>query len=209
LKDALLQKNLLGRDIKNEQKLDRAAVGATYFATGTSSIEYLSRQGFCHFESALAMRVDLSKTIPIFHQPSCIEILDWRMPSQSDQDNFLTANEAPFGYQSWDINSLQYFMNSELWEKGITVTAFYKGKVISSVLVLSNGLLETVFTIPDWRRKGIARILVSRALQFLYKNGHQQAWLEFPTKNIGAQRLYKSFGFKVFKEEVSLGLLLK
>lgn len=62
LKDALLQKIfILGRDIKNEQKLDRAAVGATYFSTGKSSIEYLSKQGFCHFESALAMRKSCRK----------------------------------------------------------------------------------------------------------------------------------------------------
>jgi GNAT superfamily N-acetyltransferase len=210
LKDALLHKIfMLGREIKNELKLDRAAVAATYFSTGKSSIEYLSKQGFCHFESALAMRKKLSKTIQIFHQPSDIEILEWRMPSQSDQENFLTANEAAFGYQSWDIDSLQHFMNSKLWNKGIAVTAFFKGKVISSVMVLSNGLMETVFTIPNWRRKGIARILVSRALQFLYENGHQQAWLEVLSNNIGAQSLYRSFGFKAFKEELSLGFLLE
>jgi GNAT superfamily N-acetyltransferase len=210
LKDAILLKILqLGRDIKIEQNLDRTAVAATYFSTGKSSIEYLSKQGFCHFETALAMRKDLSETIPIVHQPSGIEILEWRMPSQTDQENFLTANEAAFGYQTWDLEGLKHLLKSKLWEKGTTVTAFYKGKVISSVMALSNGLLETVFTVPDWRRKGIARILVSHALQFLYENGHQQAWLEVLSHHLGAQRLYKSFGFKVCKEELSLGFLLE
>lgn len=75
-------------------------------------------------------------------------------------------------------------------------------------MALSNGLLDYVFVISDWRGKGIAKILVTEALKFLHDQGHLQAWLEVFSHNQAAINLYHLFGFETFKEEISLGYLL-
>ena len=51
IKDILLRKLIQrGREIKFEENRERAAVGATYFAQGKASINYLKSQGFSHFD---------------------------------------------------------------------------------------------------------------------------------------------------------------
>jgi len=54
---------------------------------------------------------------------------------------------------------------------------------------------------PAWRRRGLARALLTRALADLYERGYEVIRLntvaEFPTQ---AWRLYESVGFRVVKE---------
>ena len=49
----------------------------------------------------------------------------------------------------------------------------------------------------------------AEALAFLRDQGHAQAWLEVYAHNQAALNLYHQFGFESFKEEISLGYLLK
>jgi ribosomal protein S18 acetylase RimI-like enzyme len=73
---------------------------------------------------------------------------------------------------------------------------------------MDHELLDYVFVVPEWQRKGITRSLVSKALGY-FKQQHNKAWLEVLSHNEAAVSLYRDLGFVVFKEEVSLGLLLK
>jgi len=50
---------------------------------------------------------------------------------------------------------------------------------------------------PSWRRKGIARVLLSHALRFGSQRQARRAFLEVRASNVAAQRLYQSFGFQV------------
>lgn len=211
MKDALLKKIIQrGREIKKTENRSRAAIGATYFAPGKASIAYLQSRNFVHFESMLAMRMHLNNDlkIPNVRMNKAIEIKPWKMESQEDKAAYLRAREAAFGYPLQTLKILEHFTGSELWQGGTTFTAFSNGEIIASVMVLANGLLDYVFVVPAWRGQGIAKSLVSRALQFLQVRDHPQAWLEVYAHNEAAIKLYQSFGFETFKEEVSLGMLL-
>ena len=97
---------------------------------------------------------------------------------------------------------------SRLWQGGTTITAFVDDKIIGSVMALSNGLIDYVFVLPEYRRKGLASALVSKALEYLKKQNHSQAWLEVYSHNLAAVSLYQNFGFEIFQKEISLGLTL-
>jgi len=72
-------------------------------------------------------------------------------------------------------------------------------------MALSNGLRDYVFVIPEWRGKGIAKVLMTEALKLLQAKGDTRAWIEAYTHNDAVIYLYQSFGFETFKEEISLG----
>jgi ribosomal-protein-alanine N-acetyltransferase len=49
---------------------------------------------------------------------------------------------------------------------------------------------------PEQRRRGIARVLLNRALNQAREQGAKVAWLEVRPSNAAARTLYASFGFK-------------
>ena len=157
----------------------------------------------------LAMRKHISNE-PILkvNLTSDVEIKSWRMESQAEKVAYLAARESGFGHPLGRLDLLEHFTSSELWQRGTTFTAFSNGEIIASVMVLANGLLDYIFVIPEWRSKGIAKVLITEALKFLLERDHTQAWLEVYAHNDPAIRLYQSFGFETFKEEISLGYLL-
>lgn len=210
IKDALLEKIIQrGREIKIEENRERAAVGATYFAQGQASIDYLKSHGFTNFESMLALGMGLSEgTIPEFEIAPDVKVKSWKMETREEKIAYLAAREAAFGHPLGRLDMLEHFTGSELWQGGTTFTAFSEGEIIASVMVLADGMLDYVFVIPERRGKGIAKVLISKALKFLQDRDHPHAWLEVYTHNETAINLYRGFGFETFKEEISLGYLL-
>lgn len=209
IKDSLLEMVIQrGCVIKMAENRERAAIGATYFSQGQASIDYLKSRGFIHFESMLAMRRELSLPILTFEPPGEIQIKSWKMESQEEKVAYLAARETAFGYPLGRLDLLEHFTGSSLWQDGTSFTAFFGGKIIGSVMALSNGLLDFVFVVPEWRGKGIAKAIITEALKFLQNRKHVQAWLEVYSHNQAAVSLYQGFGFEAFKEEISLGYLL-
>jgi len=210
IKDALLERIIQrGREIKVEENRERAAIGATYFAQGKASIDYLKARGFTHFETSLAMRkVFLDYSASASHVDGGIDIKPWKMELREEKVAYLAARETAFGYPLGRLDLLEHFTQSELWQNGTCFTAFSDRKIIGSVMALANGLLDYVFVLPEWRGRGIARALVLEALKFLQERDHTQAWLEVLSHNEAAVRLYRSLGFETFQEEISLGYLL-
>ncbi len=56
-------------------------------------------------------------------------------------------------------------------------------------------MIANVAVEPGHRRRGIARALTVRALNYLRRRGEPAAWLQVKTDNLAAQALYRSLGF--------------
>jgi len=56
--------------------------------------------------------------------------------------------------------------------------------------------VATLATHPNYRRQGIAKKLLSHALQRLTGEGAQSSFLEVRAGNIAAQEMYRKFGYK-------------
>lgn len=63
--------------------------------------------------------------------------------------------------------------------------------------VLDEAELATLAVRPDFRRRGIARVLLQTALESAYAEGARICQLEVRAGNEAAQKLYESFGFAV------------
>jgi ribosomal protein S18 acetylase RimI-like enzyme len=106
-------------------------------------------------------------------------------------------------------------VRSKHWSAGTSFTAFAGERVVGSVAIRYQpgsrvaGKTEMVFVVPEWRRRGIARYLLKESLLYLRERGLAFAELEMDSENEPARALYRSLGYHVCQDEISLGLLLE
>jgi [ribosomal protein S18]-alanine N-acetyltransferase len=73
------------------------------------------------------------------------------------------------------------------------------GNIIGMIvvwLIVDEAHVATIATHPDFRRKGIAKRLLSHALQKLMDQGARSSFLEVRESNIVAQEMYRKFGYE-------------
>ncbi len=63
------------------------------------------------------------------------------------------------------------------------------------LMIADDGHLATVSVTPGWQRRGIARRLLVAVIRGAIELGANQLTLEVRTSNVGAQELYRRFGF--------------
>jgi ribosomal-protein-alanine N-acetyltransferase len=63
-------------------------------------------------------------------------------------------------------------------------------------LIVEEAHVATIATHPDFRRKGIAKRLLSHALQKLMEQGARSSFLEVRESNLAAQAMYRKFGYE-------------
>lgn len=64
-------------------------------------------------------------------------------------------------------------------------------------LIADEAHIATLATHPDYRRQGIARKLLSHALEHLRREGARSSFLEVRESNFAAQQMYRKFGYEV------------
>ena len=76
------------------------------------------------------------------------------------------------------------------------------GKLVGNVSIIPynrfgerNYLIANVATLPQYRRRGIARLLTEAAVAKAYERGAQSVWLQVRQDNPGAIGLYEQLGF--------------
>jgi len=93
------------------------------------------------------------------------------------------------------------FLNSSSIDSGASVLARLHGHPCGCILVLSGGerrrgLIGVVATVPNMRRRGVARAMLVHVMQWLKDHRHNQAALAVTLENRPAYKLYLSLGFK-------------
>ena len=64
-------------------------------------------------------------------------------------------------------------------------------------LILDEAHIATIAVHPDYRGRGVARLMLIKALEEAVRRGADQATLEVRINNVAAQKLYYRFGFEV------------
>jgi ribosomal protein S18 acetylase RimI-like enzyme len=77
-----------------------------------------------------------------------------------------------------------------------------EGKIVGNLSIFSfqtpsgvEYLIANVAVHPDFRRRGIARLLTERALDYIHQQGGRRAWLNVRQDNLPAISLYRSLNF--------------
>lgn len=73
------------------------------------------------------------------------------------------------------------------------------GRIVGMIvawLLVDEAHIATISTHPDYRRKGIARNLLTHALRYMSREGAVTSFLEVRENNHVAQEMYRSFGYE-------------
>ena len=73
------------------------------------------------------------------------------------------------------------------------------GKIVGMIvawLLVDEAHIATIATHPDFRRRGIARKLLTHALHFMKGEGAQSSFLEVRESNSAAQEMYRKLGYE-------------
>ncbi|WP_456276756.1 GNAT family N-acetyltransferase [Bacillus sp. AK128] len=171
-------------------------------------IDFYLSKGFTIIRNHLIMKRDLTEPISPHHFAESIKILNWKMESEEEQERYLRAeSESDKDGVSWSLNQLRWTKAGGEWD---TFTAFEGDQIVGSVMTWglgeSRSATESIFVLPRWRRKGIAKAMITEALLFLKAKGKTEATLGVFGENQEAIPLYLSLGYKMEGINIELGL---
>lgn len=210
VKDLLLEHALRrAEEIKRETEQAKTRVYACYFKHQQEEINYYLQRGFTHDEGMLILERHDSTAPPLVETPEGITIQPWRMDQDQDQQQFIKTHRLVFPRHAYNIRRLQELKAMPDWEN---YTAFDGDEIIGNIMVFNKngtdetGWIEDLFVLKEWRRRGIARCLLSRVLAYFHGLGKHRVQLEFWSANKPALRLYRDFGFVSIDEtEIAVG----
>ncbi|WP_223701612.1 GNAT family N-acetyltransferase [Sutcliffiella deserti] len=171
-------------------------------------VDYFLARGFTARRTHFIMKRDLTEEIPNVPLIEGILVVHWKMETQAEQEKYLRAEaEAALDGISWSLNRLKWMKSGSAWD---TFTAFKGDEVVGSVMTWGLGeersATENIFVLPDWRRKGIARAVITEALHFLKNKGMKEATLSVYGDNESAIALYKSLGYQMLSIHLEFGI---
>jgi len=96
--------------------------------------------------------------------------------------------------------SKQFFLNEIYNKYAFSKVAVFEENVIGYICanyLLHESHILNLAVHPDFRRRGVATILMNEAIRELKKKGCVFMYLKVRVSNTGAQKFYELFGFKV------------
>ncbi|WP_077570471.1 GNAT family N-acetyltransferase [Paenibacillus ihbetae] len=180
----------------------------TYLCVGNFAHEerntafFTEEKGFRPLENLYSMVRTLNRPIPSFVLPDNFSCLLWDMQTEREEARYLKLEaevwpDAPLG-----LNRLREYKAKPNWT---AIIAAEGEQIAASVMAWQekggNGVIEDVFVREPWRRQGLAKYLLSRAMNYLREHGAETAELEVKAANASALSLYQSVGFAQAGEE--------
>ncbi|RIW34643.1 GNAT family N-acetyltransferase [Bacillus salacetis] len=205
-----LYDHLLSRakDLRARHRGKCVRISHTIPAVDKKEMDFYISKGFDTHRTHLVMKRDLTKEIPDFPLPEGLIVKRWGMETQAEEEQYLAAEAKGdlFGV-SWSLNYLRWTKNGEEWN---TFTVFNGNDVAGSVMTWGLGegrsATENIFVLPEWRRKGIAKAVITEALKFLKAKGKTEATLGVFGDNGKAISLYESLGYRMLAVMLEFGL---
>ncbi|MGN7762862.1 GNAT family N-acetyltransferase [Paenibacillus sp. 22594] len=172
-----------------------------YLAEESCHRYFQQQQGYQYLHSLYSLKRDLNEPVAELPLPEGVDFIQWSMETPEEQKQYMQLEaevwpDAPIG-----AKRLAEHRSHPLWT---AIIAREAGTIVGSVMVWQEdegGVVEDVFVRDPWRRRGIARFLLSHALKYLQGHGLETASLVTGTDNHSAQALYHSVGFHTESEE--------
>lgn len=135
------------------------------------------------------------------------------MESDAEKVRFIKTHRRIFPRHPYSIQQLRELASRSGWRN---YTAWQQGAIAGNIMVFTQqasgefqGVIEDLFVLDDYRRKGIGKALLHAALMYLLKLNTHRVQLEMWSTNQPAFQLYRAFGFRVADQtELAVGKLV-
>lgn len=201
----LIYERLVARAIQLKESLPTThgtilCVGNDYLETANS--RFFIERGYQHLNSLFRMVRDLNNSIPELGLHEGFLFSHWKMESFNEEREYLDIEAEIWPDTPLRVEKLSENKRNPLW----TAMVIRQGDIIVASLMVwqeeDYGVIEDVFVREPWRNRGMAKYLLTQALNYLKLNELRYANLTVLTTNKSALALYESVGFYVEGEEI-------
>jgi len=168
----------------------------------TANNQFFIQKGYLPLNSLYRMNRDLNKPIPALTLQEEFQFSNWKMETSSEERDYLDIEAEIWPDTPLSLNRLSEYKNNKLWTSMVICQT---DVIIGGLMAWQEedyGVIEDVFVREPWRKRGIAKYLLTQALKYLKSHQLQNATLMVLTTNKSALSLYESVGFYTDKEEI-------
>lgn len=198
--------------IKSQAGADRTRLYACYFSQQRDEIEFFLQRGFQHDESMLVLERDLGQDWFKYPRPDPFQLSSSLLETESGRDQFIQAHRQIFLQHGYTPEGLAELSQEPGWRN---FTALAGNEIAGNIMLFQDnqdsslGYIEDLFVVQAWRKKGLAKWLVTTGLDYLESLGLSHVRLELWSANRAAQDLYRQFDFQVIEEtQIALGIYI-
>lgn len=171
-------------------------------STETANNQFFIQKGYLHLNSLHRMNRDLNEPIPELKLQEEFQFSYWKMESSREERDYLDVEAEIWPDTPLGLNRLSEYKNNKLWT---SMVIRQSDAIVGGLMAwqeADHGVIEDVFVRDPWRKRGIAKYLLTEALRYLKSHQLQNAKLIVLTTNKSALSLYESVGFYTDKEEI-------
>ena len=171
-------------------------------STETANNQFFIQKGYRQLNSLFCMNRDLNKPIPQLKLQEEFQFSYWKMETSHEERNYLDVEAEIWPDTPLGLNRLTEYKKNQLWTSMVIRQA---DTIVGGLMAWrkeDHGVIENVFVREPWRKRGIAKFLLTQALRYLKSHQLHYAYLMVLTTNQSALSLYESVGFYVDKEEI-------
>ncbi|MBI5956165.1 MAG: GNAT family N-acetyltransferase, partial [Chloroflexi bacterium] len=206
---------LMGWALGHAGEMDLALIDAPIKAKLTGQQAFLGKLGFALERCWWVMRLNLSGELPLLLIPAGFNIRNFQ--DEGDVDALTAITNVAFaehwGEREYAVDEERYWTSRPWFDPGLVwfvhearsgqVAGYAWARIKQERIKLTGdraGHIGELGVHPDFRRRGLGRALLLRAVNALKERGLAAAELEVDGGNPNAKRLYESLGF-LQKEE--------
>lgn len=184
-------------EIKKEYNNKYFYLRVCYDTKEIDNIQLLLSKGFSIKRAIPVLKYDLTKNILHYKIPEDVHIVKYEFDKIS-MENYLKANFR--SSTELDCETDIYFNLGD--PNFACYTAICNNEIVGAISVWNiseeRGATENIFVVPSYRRKNIARELISAALDTLKERNMNIATLSVIGTNLSAIKLYLSCGYSLY-----------
>lgn len=216
IKDQMLDEIIKrSRNIREKYKDFDVKVYHCCFSDNIENIQYYSsKEGFINDEGMYIIKKELGDEDTF--QGKDIEGVHFSSLQFGDEEEIMELVEKQnkvftSGYSVEDLKSLK---NNTEW---FSIAAKHKEAIVGNIVIVIKedevegkyGWVDDLFVSKEWRKYGIGRNLILKALNELIALGIKESRLEVWSDNKRALSVYESIGYKLYQQtECAIGMFL-
>lgn len=168
----------------------------------TANNQFFIQKGYLHLNSLYHMNRDLNSPILELKLQEEFQFSYWKMETTNEEKDYLDIEAEIWPDTPLGLNRLTEYKNNKLWTSMVIRQTDGIAGGLMAWQEEDYGVIEDVFVREPWRKRGIAKYLLTQALNYLKSHQLQKATLTVLTTNKSALTLYESVGFNTEKEEI-------
>lgn len=207
LKENILKMLIVrAKEIKEQYPDKRIRVFQWLSSDDFDKIDFFLSQGFVAYQNSLVLKYELAQDIPNVPMPEDIAVVNRILNTEEELKQYHEAEATAFSGVAWSMNLLRWYRGAPEW---ISFSAFDGNQLVGNTMTWKiteeRSAIENIFIIPECRNKGVAKYMITEALNYLKNQGKAIATLSVHGDNKPAISLYKALGFRMFGVMIEFG----